>query len=327
MLAIVSIDLGGSHISVAAVQDGRVLADAHMPTAALSLGAELDAIAMMGHACLRRSGRNAADLRGVALGFCGVVDGERSEILSTLDKYPDAPELNLSAWAQREFGVPLRMENDACLALLGEASAGAAQGVQDVVMITLGTGIGGAAMIGGRLLRSHAGQAGCLGGHLPVNYRGRRCSCGGIGCAEAEASTAVLPVLVREHPGFAESLLQSQPLLDFKQVFAAMDAGDTVANDVVRHCVEVWSALTVALVHAYGPALVIFGGGVMQRSEALLGPICEYVAAHTWRTSRGLPSIVRAQLGHQAALLGGATLFSGSLDGEQTERRDTSADV
>ena len=262
---------------------------------------------------LRPAGTTVRQLDGVALGFCGIVDGERNEILSTLDKYSDAVGVDLHGWAQQEFGLSLRIENDACMALLGEHRAGAAQSARDVVMITLGTGIGGAAMLGGRLLRSYAGQAGCLGGHLPVNFRGRRCSCGAVGCAESEASTAVLPILCREASGFDTSLLAAEPRLDFKALFRAVDAEDAVASGILDHCVSVWSALTVGLIHAYGPELVVFGGGVMQRGEALLEPIRAYVAEHTWGTKRGLPGIVAAQLGVRAALLGGGTLFGPAL--------------
>jgi glucokinase len=126
------------------------------------------------------------------------LESRTGEVLSTLNKFADIQQVDLSAWSARELGLPVRFENDARMALLGEHSAGAAQGAQDVVMVTLGTGIGGAAMLQGHLLHSRYGQAGCLGGHLTVNFRGRRCKCGAIGCAEAEASTSVLEEVCRE---------------------------------------------------------------------------------------------------------------------------------
>lgn len=164
-------------------------------------------------------------------------------------------------------------------------------------------------MLEGKLLRSHAGQAGCLGGHLPVNFRGRLCSCGAVGCAEAEASTVVLPTLCRDHPGYAGSSLAKEPVLNFKALFEAVDRSDCVANDVLQHCTDVWCALTVGLIHAYGPEVVVFGGGVMQRGDKLLDPIRAYVQKHVWRTIRGVPRIERSQLGERAAFIGGATLF------------------
>ena len=98
----------------------------------------------------------------------------RRRILSTSSKYDDGPEIDLVAWARAELDLPLRLENDARTALLGERYAGAGQGCDDIVMMTFGTGIGGAAMIGGRLLHGKHFQAGCLGGHFAADYRGRR---------------------------------------------------------------------------------------------------------------------------------------------------------
>ena len=309
-MAVLSLDLGGSHLAAALVRGREVLAEASSDTHAKSLVKDLQSMSRLTKTCFVESGIDLNEISGVALGFCGIVDGENDEILSTLNKYPDAEQVDLHLWSQQKFGLSLRIENDTCMALLGEHFAGAAEGASDVVMVTLGTGIGGAAMLAGRLLRSYAGQAGCLGGHLPVNFMGRRCSCGAIGCAESEASTAVLPTLCREAPGFATSLLSTEPVLDFKALFRAVDAQDAVAIGVLEHCLAVWSALTVGLIHAYGPEVVVFGGGVMQRGEALLEPIRAFVAKHAWKTTRGLPRIVASQLGTRAAMLGGMAMFA-----------------
>ena len=309
-MAVLCIDLGGSHIGCAVIAGDRLFAKSSLATAAVSLADDLDAITALLHSCVRSSKIALSEIEGVAIGFCGIVDGTTGQILSTLNKYPDAQSIDLKAWGQREFSLPVRIENDACLALLGEAYAGAARGTQDVVMITLGTGIGGASMLGGRLLRSGAGQAGCIGGHLPVNLRGRRCTCGAIGCAEAEASTAVLPLLCREHPAFSASSLVGEKILDFATVFRASDAGDLAAAEVIAHCESVWAVLTVGLIHAYGPELVLFGGGVVQRGERLLNPIRRYVQAHMWRTIKGVPRIEASALGSDAGLFGGAALFA-----------------
>ena len=105
---------------------------------------------------------------GIALGFCGLADARIGRVVSTNKKYEDAPAIDFSAWAAHEFNLPFAIENDARMALLGERHAGAARGIDNLVMITLGTGIGGAAMIEGKLLRGRHAQAGCLGGHLPA---------------------------------------------------------------------------------------------------------------------------------------------------------------
>jgi glucokinase len=320
-LTTISLDLGGSHIAVAVVRSKTILAERSVVTNASSLTDDLPRIGRLVRECLTESEIDLGHIKGIALGYCGVVDSETGEILSTLNKYPDSQAIDLPVWAKSEFNLPLRIENDACLALLGEVTAGAARGANDVVMVTLGTGIGGAAMLEGRLLRSRAGQAGCLGGHLPVNFKGRRCACGAIGCAEAEASSAVLPLLCREHQNFSASLLAQQAMMDFKTVFHAADDGDCVAQDVIDRCFEVWSALTVGLIHAYGPELVVFGGGVLARGERVLTPIRDYVERHMWRTTRGVPRLSIAELGHRAALLGGPELFKRNVVDRMTKKK------
>jgi glucokinase len=248
--------------------------------------------------------------RGLGVGVPAIVDNRTHEILSSLNKYADGSGQMLSAWSERAFGIPARLENDACLALLGECRAGAARGYADVVMVTLGTGIGVAAMLEGRLLRSRLGQAGCVGGHIMVQLGGRACVCGGIGCAEAEASTVSLPAVCRNWPGFAASSLAKENVLDFAALFRGVDAGDPVARQVLNHCIAVWSALAANLVHAYGPERMIFGGGVMRRAAAILPGIRAFVDEHTWKTTRGCVTIEPALLGDAAALLGAETLFA-----------------
>src|SRR5208283_3183140 len=199
---------------------------------------------------------------------------------------------------------------DVRLALLGEHFAGAARNCSDAVMITLGTGIGGVAMLNGKLLRSHSGRAGMIGGHLPVVMNGRRCTCGGVGCAEAEASTWSLPNICHEWPSFAESTLVSATRLDFGSLFLHADGGDRVAREVLDHCIEVWSALTVALIHAYDPQVVVFGGGVLKRAADILPGIRKHVEEHAWIPA-GSIAIVEAELSSHAALYGAIPLLTG----------------
>jgi len=308
-LSILAVDLGGSHMSCAIVEGRHILAERTLLAEALSMPAMLASVEGMLRECLDEAGMTTNSARGIAIGYPGIVCSSTNEILSALDKYPDLSGEALTSWVRSSFNLPLRLENDARLALLGEVWAGAAQGAEDVVMVTLGTGIGGAAMIGGRLLGSKAGHAGSLGGHLPIRLNGRPCACGAIGCAEAEASTSTLPELCRDWPGFDSSSLAREPRLDFQALFRAVDSCDAIAEQVLAYCLQVWSVLTVALIHAYGPELVLFGGGVMRRGEEVLLPIRSYVEEHMWRTSRGLPRIEAAKLGSRAALFGAASLF------------------
>jgi glucokinase len=303
MLAL-SLDMGGTHIGCAVVRDREILACASLDSEkAASLASLLPAIAEKLRQLLANAGAETAECAGIAIGFPGIVDARTGRILSTLKKYEDAIHLDLSGWSRETFGLQLRMENDARMALLGEQYAGAAQDVRDVVMMTLGTGIGGAAMIEGKLLRGAHAQAACLGGHLPVNFRGRACSCGNIGCAEAEAAGWSLPGILRDTPGFAASSLAGAQKLDFHALFEAADAGDAVAVQVRQRCFEVWAANAVALIHAYDPEVVVMGGGVMRRADVILPFVQHHVGKHAW-AAWGKPEVRAAGLGENAALLG-----------------------
>ena|SRR5271170_5065254 len=161
-----SLDLGGSHIACGVVRDDELLGSASLDSElARSLESLLPSIAEVLRTLLKDRGMTAKECGGIAIGFPGIVDVRNGRILSTLKKYEDAIHLDLVRWAIEQFGLSLRIENDARMALLGEQYAGAVRGVQDIVMITLGTGIGGAAMMLGKLVRGAHAQAACLGGH------------------------------------------------------------------------------------------------------------------------------------------------------------------
>jgi glucokinase len=309
-MSVLALDLGGSHVGCAVVSDGTLLASSTVTTDARSLRELLPELAAQLRKSCSAAGISPENCKGLGIGLPAIVDSRSGEVLSTLgSKFADCMGADLQAWSKREFGLPLRIENDARLALLGENSAGSTRGFEDVVMITLGTGIGVAVMLQHKLMHSQMGQAGNLGGHLVVRFDGRPCVCGAIGCAEAEASTSVLPDLCREWPGFEESSLAQETELNFATLFRARQAGDQVADQLIEHCIAIWSALTVSLIHAYGPQLILFGGGVAQRGEEILRPLRDYVERHSWKTSRGRPRIQAAILGADAALIGAETLF------------------
>ena len=190
--------------------------------------------------------------------------------------------------------------------------AGAARGFTDVVMMTLGTGIGGVAMIEGKLLRGKHAQAGCLGGHIPAVFNGRPCACGAIGCAEAEASGWSLTLIVKDWPRAAESTLSRYSNIGFKELFEEAARGDTVALAIRDRCLNVWAATAVGLVHAYDPELILIGGGVMKSAGVIIPYIESYVHKYAW-TPWGKVQIRAAELGNNAALMGAVPLLSQSI--------------
>ena len=307
-MSILSVDVGGSHAACALVSGTQILAYETIPAkGAETLGAVVSALTSVMQRLL--AGCPKSDrCRGIGFSFCGLVDSRRARILSINGKYSDAPAFDLTGWARSEFNLPLRLENDARTALLGEWYAGAGRGSNDIVMLTLGTGVGGAAMIDGKLLRGKHFQAGCLGGHLGVNHKGRTCSCGNIGCVEAEASSWSLPAICAAHSLFAKSPLAALPAITFERLFQIAANGDACALAVRDACIEVWAAGAVSMVHAYDPEVLILGGGVMNSAQEILPAISEYIDRHAW-TPWGKVMIRAATLMDRASLLGAVPLF------------------
>jgi len=305
-----AVDLGGTHATLAVLEGARILASEELSLDRMhGLGPVLPQFAMTFRALVAKCDLGMHELSGLAFSFCGLADSATGRILSTNQKYDDACALDLPAWCQKEFGIRFKVENDARMALLGEWYAGAGRGVEDIVMMTLGTGIGGAAMMNGRLVRGKHVQGGCLGGHLPVLFTGRKCTCGAIGCTEAEASGWALPMIVQEWPGFEKSALAAEKEITFRAVFELANAGDAVAVGVRDRCIRVWAAGAVGLVHAYDPEVIIIGGGVMKSADVIIPAVQDYVAKHSW-TPWGTVKVKAAELGNHAGLFGAVPLLS-----------------
>ncbi|RYG36147.1 ROK family protein [bacterium] len=278
-MAVFAVDAGGTRIKLAVVSDGTILAKTSLDArSSEGLGPALPRIAE----ALRALGEYSVS--GLAMAFPSLIEGDR--VIGGVGKYQDAETLDLAAWTRDEFGVPFAIENDARMAAIGEWRFGAGQGVSDLAMVTLGTGIGTAVVSEGRVLRGRHGAAAILAGHMTGFVSGRPCPCGNVGCWETEASTSALPHL-------------SETYRDYAAVFGSDDAE---AVRIRERSLEVWSALAVSLVHAYDPEVLIFGGGVMASGEAILSPIREYVHLHAW-TPWGSPRVMPAMLGNDAALV------------------------
>ena len=307
-----AIDFGGTHATCGLVEDRKILGHETIDTdRAKSLVAVLPKIAETFRGLLKAASLDFKDCAGVGVGLAALIDGRVGKVLATNEKYPDAKDFDLDGWSRKTIGIPLRLENDARLALLGEVHAGAARGFGDVVMMTLGTGIGGVAMIEGKLLRGKHGQAGCLGGHIPALFNGRACTCGAIGCAEAEAAGWSPPFVVKEWPGISGSALSKYPAVGFKELFEEALSGDNIALAIRDRCMNIWAVDAVGLVHSFDPEIIVIGGGVMKSADIIIPYVEQYVHKHAW-TPWGKGRVRAAELGNNAALLGAIPLLSES---------------
>lgn len=307
-------DMGGTRIKLGVLSDGKILAhDAIDACSEQGLGARLPAITTALRTLCTRAGIEVSECAGIGVSFPSILDPGTGRILDEYGKYKDAPQIDLRRWAQDDLGLPLAIDNDARMALLGEWKHGAGRGSNDVAMVTLGTGIGVAALMDGHLLRGKHGQAAILCGHLTVRYGGTHCHCGNIGCAEAEASTLFLAELARNREDFTRSALKNEPVMDYAAVFRHASAGDSCAMAIRDHSLGVWSSTVVNLIHAFDPEIVVLGGGIMQSAEVILPVVREYADRHA-HTPWGKVRIAASELGGNAALMAAEWLLREQLN-------------
>src|SRR5258708_6108963 len=309
----IAIDVGGSHMRCGLVGHQGILSVFDHPISPKSRLLPLLQVLEQPVAGFARNG----DCRAIAISFPGIVTRDGKVLSTPRGKFEDAPDIDLAGWAKERVGLRLIMENDARMALLGECAAGAAQNCMDVVIVMLGTGVGSAVMIHGALLRGAHFQAGCLGGHIPARFDGRPCICGAIGCVEAEASTWALGAIARALHTASEGNLPLPSQLNFATVFRCSAAGDSFMTEVRDHCLNVWSAGIVGLIHAYDPSVVVLGGGVMASASQIIPPGNPYIAPHAFPSS-GKPELPTAKLAPDAALFGPCPFLHQCLSASQT---------
>lgn len=309
----IAIDLGGTIIKIGLLNSGQLIDKKEIKAQSTSgLKAQLPELEIAIDKMLQANQLLSKDVLGIGLSFAGLVDSAKNRILSTNQKYDDGPDTDLVGWALKKWDWPLYAENDARMALLGEWQFGAGKDCRDLVMVTIGTGIGTAVLIDGQLLKGKHFQAGNLGGHFTVNHKGATCTCGNIGCVEAEASTWRLPSLLKEHPEFNCSSIKAEETLDFKALFYHAGNNDKVAKEVLEHCLSVWSAGIISMIHAFDPELIILSGGIMKSAPVFLPFLQEKVNQLAW-TPWGKVKLVEAKFPDSAALYGADYLVNKSV--------------
>ncbi len=300
----IAADLGGTSIKLGVVVDGKIAQQILFPAKSKEgLLSQLPRIADEIQGQVASLGLDCGRCDVLGLAFPGLVNSVTNRVRATYGKWDDAGDIDLVAWAKARFSLPLVMENDTRLALFGEWRAGAGAGCDNLVLVTLGTGLGTAAVVEGSLLTGVHGQAGVLGGHFGTNRQGARCTCGNVGCAEAEASTSVLARIAQAQPDFANSALRRREVIDYGALFELARDGDACAGAIKKHAIGVWAQMIVNLIHAYDPERVILGGGIVAGAADFFDELKEAVLSHA-HTPWGQVDIVIGALGPSAALMG-----------------------
>ena len=305
----IAIDLGGTKIKMAIVQNDKIIAHSSIDSFNENgLRERLIHVKDGIDSLLSNENISAADISGVGISVPGIVDSINKKVLSIDKKFGDAPEINFIEWVHNSWGLQLEMDNDARCAMLGEWQFGNAKGFDDAIIMTLGTGIGSSAIMNGQLLRGKHFMAGILGGHSTININGSVCNCGNIGCGETEIATWNMEEKIKADELYNTSMLSDENKLDFETIFRLANE-DPLAMKIKNKAMDVWSVCSVNLIHAYDPEILVLSGGIMQSAEIIIPHMQRHIDSHAW-TPWGKVKIVKAANSNAAALLGASYLLS-----------------
>jgi glucokinase len=304
----IGIDIGGTKIAAGVVtSDGHIVERALVPT---PMDDEDATVAAM-RAVIEELRARHPGVEAIGVGAAGLVEWPIGRILWA--PHNAYRELSLRRLLYEATGLPTVVDNDANAAAWAEARFGAGAGSDHMVLLTVGTGIGGGVVLGGQVYRGSAGL-GAEFGHMIVDPDGNPCACGNVGCLEAMASGSALGRAGREaalaHPGGRLTQLAGAPeKVTGEVVFHAAREGDPVARELFEQ-LGFWLGVGIAsLVNLFDPELVVIGGGLVATGDLLLVPARASMERYVFGLEhRELPPVVPARLGSEAGLVGAASL-------------------
>lgn len=307
----IGVDLGGTNVElVLATAEGQIAGRSSLPTE-VDRGPHLmvERATVCCKELIAQSGVSPTAVKGLGIGSPSPISIAQGKIIKT-GNLPGFDGFLLRAAFSEALGVPAVMDNDANSACWGEFWLGVGKELTDMVMFTLGTGIGGGIIAAGELLHGSEDNAAELG-HMIVQPDGRECSCGQRGCLEAHASAnhtakRATEALDEGKASTLKELRERNDAITCKDVFEQAAAGDALANEVVDGTARALALACVSMRHITEPQAVVFAGGMIHSADLLIPRIRSFYEAMMWRLKTESMDIRVARLGAEAGVLGAA---------------------
>lgn len=311
----IGIDLGGTNIKVGVVDgDYNIVGKSNIKTNLPRPSEEIAESIVEGVklAC-SDAGISVSDVNSIGIGTPGVANRNTGVVLYSCNL--GFNNFGLGEILSQKLGTQVFVENDANAAAFGEVVNGAGKGYNNVVVVTLGTGVGGGIIIDGKIYTGFNFCGGELG-HTVIEYNGRQCGCGRKGCFEAYSSATALINMTKEsmeanRDSKMWKLAGSLEQVDGKTAFDGMRAGDKAAIDVVNMYINYLGCGLVNIVNTFQPEILLIGGGICKEGENLTNPLNEYIKRESYcidpqrSTKLGI-----AKLGNDAGIIGAAYLYT-----------------
>lgn len=308
----IGVDLGGTNIKVSVFDSAfRKAGEKRTPTE-VKYGSEhvLSRIYNTISDLLSEIHLKADDICCMGIGVPGILDIQNG-ISRFSPNFPKWEEVPIVAWMENHLGIPTYIDNDARVNLYGEWKFGAGKNRKNVLMITLGTGLGGAAVVDGRVIYGATGSAGEIG-HINMYRQGRPCRCGSSGCLGRYVSALGILRTFREkveegrHSIICEWVDDDLDAVTADMLSRAYDEGDPVVTETMQETGELLGYGLCAVFSLYNPEIIIVGGGMSGMGDRLLQYTKDVLDSHALRIPYGACTIVTAVLGDAAGMLGAA---------------------
>ena len=309
-----AIDLGGTNIGIGIVsEEGELVFKTSVPVEDnKNPEALLTQMAEGTKKCIEDCGIEKENIVFVGIGIPGLIKGPKGPVI--LAANINWHNVDAVSFLEEKIGLPVYLGNDADCAAIGEYHSGSGKQYQSLIMITLGTGIGGGAVANGKLFPGFNGFGGEYG-HIPLVHNGVQCACGRKGCFEVYGSANALKRETREaaeqHP---ESLIWEMCEGDLDNIggrtaFDAADQGDETGKAVVEQYIDYLADGISGIVNMFRPEVIVLGGGVSNQGASLLDPLNEKVAKLCVASDTiAAPKVVKATLGNSAGIIGAGLL-------------------
>jgi glucokinase len=311
--SVIAVDIGGTKIMTAAfASGGHLLARDVSPTlAGEGVSSVIERICSDIEKLMNQNITEISGPAAIGIACAGGIDTDRGVVVTPSPHMPGWVEIPLAAIIQKKFAIDTFLINDASAAALGEHHYGAGKGVNNLVLLTLGTGIGGGIIADGKLYLGAVGGAGELG-HMTIDVNGPKCGCGNTGCLETLASGSAIEKSIIERMKWGEKSSLADMAggesnkITAEEIGKAARNGDKLALDVIGRAAYYLGIGMVNIVNIFNPELVIIGGGMVDLGEMIIGQGRKMVAERTFSISARAVHIVTAKLGNEAGIYGAA---------------------
>ena len=320
---LIGIDLGGTNIKSAIFTvNFEKIAECRMDTQA-EKGSEMVLLRMLKSIkeLLIVSNIKESQIRCIGIGVPGLLDN-KAGISKFSPNFSNWENVHVSEWFESKLKLPTFIDNDVRMNLYGEWSLGAGKGKKNVVLVTLGTGLGSGVILDENVLYGATGSVGEIG-HMNMYRSGRECRCGSSGCLGRYVSAlGILRTLKEKIQGGKQSVIYDWVNGDYDKITAQMiskafDEGDPVAMNTLYETGEVLGYGLVNVINLYNPECIIIGGGVSAAGDRLLKRTREIVEEKALRISRNACEIVTSSLGDASGMLGAAIYANNHIENKQ----------